>query len=218
MALGERFTNKRIENRAELLLGDYLRADPATTLPPVPVELVAEWLGLGILWEDIPDSDGKIVLAALRPTMRQVVFNPTHRDVFEGADFLYEVTLAHEIGHWDLHMERGRVVQSQALPGFGMQELTVLRSDRDEHDQDYWAERHAKYFAGCLLLPRKELCAAASEKPISGFEDVYRLRDLFHVTVSTLSIRLRELELCYIDSNGRLYRSRQEQAGQLSML
>lgn len=218
MARGERFTKRRVEQRAESLLGDFLRSDPTTAIPPVPVELIADFLDLAILWEPIPEPDNEIVFAKLKPIDRQILFNETQRDMFETNPFLYEVTLAHEIGHWDLHMERGTLIQDQSLPGFPDQEFIVYRRLRSQNDKEYWDERNAKRYAGCLLLPQRDLCTTVAENPIRGFPDIYRLRDRFQVTVSTLNIRLQELELCYIDSEGIVHRSRQEYAGQMSLL
>ena len=52
---------------------------------------------------------------------------------------------------------------------------------------------------------------------LTSWPNLYRLRDLFEVTISALTIRLERLGVLYVSKDGQLYPSRQEYHGQTRM-
>ncbi|MCA1668126.1 MAG: ImmA/IrrE family metallo-endopeptidase [Thermomicrobia bacterium] len=209
MATTKFYNERMVEDRAADVLRRFctLTGDPLTL--PVPVEHVAEDLcDLGILWEPIPEGGGRTALAELRPAERLVVFNETRRPLFDDTPFLYNTVLAHEVGHWWLHVDRAMLDQP-TLPGFVPADLSVHR-----HDPDSWEERHAKWFASRLLLPRPLLAELLVGREIHSLADMYRLRDQCQVTLTVMRIALEHMGRGYIDEDGRVHPSRQEYHGQ----
>ena len=68
---------------------------------PVPIELIIEQTyGLEILWEEIQERPGSIILGALAPRDRRIVLNSKHEALFEQYMGPERFTLAHELAHW----------------------------------------------------------------------------------------------------------------------
>ncbi len=209
MATTKFYNERMVENRAADILRHFCTLAGASPTLPVPVERVAEDLcDLGILWEPIPEGVGRTTLAELRPAERLVVFNETRRPLFDDTPFLYNTVLAHEMGHWWLHVDRA-VLDQPTLPGFAPADLSVHR-----HDPDSWEERHAKWFASHLLLPRRLLAELLIGREIYFLADMYRLRDQCQVTLTVMRIALERMGRGYIDEDGRVHPSRQEYHGQ----
>jgi len=205
-----KFYNERmVEDHAADLLRRFCTLTGVPPTLPVPIERVAEDpCDLGILWEPIPEGVGRTTLAALRPAERLVVFNETRRLLFDDTPFLYITVLAHEVGHWLLHVDRA-LLDQPALPGFAPADLSVHR-----HDPDSWQERHAKWFASHLLLPRHLLAELLVGREIHSFADMYRLRDHCQVTLTVMRIALEQMGRGYVDEDGQVHPSRQEYHGQ----
>lgn len=209
MACGDFFNLSMLEGRAQKLLMEAL--GPIDQKPPIPIERIAEhFLDLRLLWEPIPEPDGEVILAKLTPSKRRITFNENRTDFFDKTPFLYNTVLAHEIGHWELHAERGTLVQQPFLVGL---EDSVTRNKSNS-----WDEKNAHRFMSCVLMPRRMLTKAIAVKPLNNWRDLYQLRDTFKVTITALKIRLEKLNLIYIDSKTkRLYRNKEAFAGQLSL-
>jgi Zn-dependent peptidase ImmA (M78 family) len=218
VALGQYFSLGQIEQEALKLLREYAQKNSLTTITqPVPVDRIADMLDLGVLWEPISETQGQAIFAKLVPHERLIIFNEARETLFDKTEFLFNTTLAHEIGHWILHMERGRWENQLSL--FGVeepkQEIFVYRSSGSSSSS--WDEKNAHRFMGCLLLPQHLLAEAVAQVPITTFSDLYRLRDHFEVTVTALSIRLAELNIAYIDADGRFYPDRETFEGQATL-
>jgi hypothetical protein len=176
---------------------------------PVPVERIAEDLcDLSILWEPIPEPPNKTILAGLKPAERLIRFNEDRRALFEDTLFLYNTVLAHEIGHWDLHVDHA-ILDHPMLPGFDRPQQFVC-----EVGGDSWAERQAKWFASFLLLPRDLLTAEIIGREIRTLSDMYRLHDRCEVTITVMRIALERMGRGYVGAEGRVYPSRAEYEGQ----
>ena len=217
MAPGQFFSREQIEHATVNLLREYARKHSwASDAPPIPVEHIAEdLLDLRLLWEPIPEKDGQVILAKLVAGEQRIIFNETRQDLLDDTPFLYNTTLAHEVGHWILHVERGNWGRQQSLFEVEKQEFIVYRNTGSSRDS--WDEKNAHRFMGCLLMPHQLLTSMAAQTPISGFSELYTLRDQFEVTVSALTIRLADLNIAYIDADGRFYPSREAFQGQANL-
>ena len=214
MALGDYFSQPMLEARASRLLLEYVKRCGVCQVPPVPVEDIAErFLDLGLLWDEVPEPPGCVVLAKIVPAQRLIVFNEAHRDRYERTPNLERTTLAHEIGHWELHLERGTVTADMPLPGSDHDDALVYQRDPSTTNQD---EQNAHSFMGCLLMPKEEVIGAVRARPVRHLTDMYDLARLFGVTITALQIRLGRLGLAYVDSQGKVHESRQAALGQLS--
>lgn len=198
-----------VEQYAADLLRRWVGRADAPLVLPVPVERIAEDVcDLSILWEPIPEAAGCTTLAELRPTERLIVINERRKPLFDDTPYLYNTVLAHEVGHWWLHVDRVALDQPM-LPGFSLPGLVVHR-----HDPDSWEERHAKWFASYLLLPRDLLAMLLVGREVRGLTDMYHLRDHCNVTLTVMRIALERMGHAYVDDNGRVHPSKREYLGQ----
>ncbi|TAK28839.1 MAG: ImmA/IrrE family metallo-endopeptidase [Chloroflexota bacterium] len=211
---GRKFYNeKMVESQAyDVLRRFYTQSKKQLTLP-VPAERIAEdVIDLSILWEVIPEPPGQTILAGLASKDRLVVFNETRRPLFDDTPFLYNTVLAHEVGHWQLHVDEMSLYHP-ILPGFERPFQFVCRRGSDS-----WEERHAHWFASHLLLPRNLLAAYIAGLTIGSLADMYRLRDQLQVTITVLRIALEKIGAAYVDDSGAVHPSRQEFHGQFRLL
>ncbi|MDP9478458.1 MAG: hypothetical protein M3R38_22720 [Actinomycetota bacterium] len=72
---GRWFESEELERRARELLCIYRRRSKAPLRLPIQADLVAESVGLDILWEPIPEEPGRTILAEIRPDDRLIVVN-----------------------------------------------------------------------------------------------------------------------------------------------
>src|SRR4051812_37297267 len=94
----------QIEARASELWRRY------SLQPKFDIERLLDDLGLGLVWEDVDDSDGASVLGQLVPEEKLVVLNERHIERMEEKDGrLRRYTIGHEVGHWILHASAERL-------------------------------------------------------------------------------------------------------------
>ena len=225
--------NAEIAYRAESLLESYNR-DLLSEPMPVRVEhLVENYLqereGLqfdivNLNWRD--QLEGVVGIYDIRAHQIFV-----ERDLYESPDRrdrrIYYFTLAHELGHDQLH---GRALRSQAmqLELFEPPQPMVFRTLRRTLERPIGPgldvlERQANYFAACLLMPeeavREQFARLGYERPIAleeepGFRNTYELaldvarelNDVFDVNVSAMAYRLMRLGLVVERLSKRLRR------------
>jgi hypothetical protein len=201
-----------IEARAnELLLKWQARGQPL--IPPVPVERLAEdLLDLRILWYVVPEPANETILAGLAPRDKMIIFNEHRLALIDKTPGLYRTVLAHEIGHWELHVDKALVNQA-GMPGTGAQLQFLFRSEKQS-----WDERNAHLFLSHLLVPQDLLAPLIRGVQLFDWPFLYRLRDIFDVTITVMKIRLERMGLLYVDENGKIHRSRVEYEGQLRMI
>ena len=200
-----------IERQATRLLNRYEREFEAVTEPPVPVEDIADGLlELGILWDSVTEAAGTSTLAGLEPRECMIKFNESRRQVFEETPGLYNTVLGHEVGHWQLHVDHDLAAQQQ-LPNLDhVYECLYQESACTQGTKETQAHR----FMAILLMPYHLLWEAVSDVELTSWPNLYRLRELFQVTISALTIRLERLGVLYVATDGQLYPSLQEYHGQ----
>jgi hypothetical protein len=182
-------TARQLERRAEALLETCASARHPIG-PPVPVEWIAEHvLDLCILWDRLPSSPEAPVLGGLDPVRGEIVINEVEARRFEAFPGLEAFTLAHEIGHWLLHVPPSRRRQP-SLPGWeralpppcsGGGAITARR------------EQQADRFAALLLMPARLLLPRCQGLDLTRFPARYRLRDEFGVSITAMNLRLKDL-------------------------
>lgn len=158
-------------------------------------ETVADYLGLDYVWTPIkPDSQGEVV-AMIIPLERKILINENvpyltdakySRTCREG---LKNSTLAHEIGHWLLHINR---------------DIVDKYKDRSNNDVDRefapflcrqpakarGIEWQADFFASCLLMPVSELDNIKRGRDLTNKRHLQAMADELGVTLSNLINRL----------------------------
>lgn len=213
MSIGQFYHPQTVERRANELLAKYEAKNRVSLTPPIPVErLVEDTLDLQILWDVLPEKENETILAGLAPRRRLIVFNESRLSIFNNTSGLYRTVLAHEIGHWELHVDKATLAQTD-MPGIEEQFQFLFRSEEQS-----WNERNAHLFMSYLLVPQHLLNALIRNVEAFDWPFLYRLREMFDVTISVIRIRLERMGLLYVDENGRIYRSRSEYEGQIRML
>ena len=204
----------QLEDMASRLLRRYDSLHGAVSSPPVPVERVLEdLLDLNILWDNISEPPQQSILAALDPSSKTVVFNESRRTLITGTLGLYYTVLAHEAGHWEVHVDHGHLAQ-RTLPNLGRDFSCLYR--RSGPGQGL-REVQAHRFMGFLLMPSEMLKEAVKDVDLLSWPVLYGLRDRFQVTITALKVRLERLGLLYVTEDGDLYPSRQEYEGQMRL-
>ena len=80
----------RIEEKSIQLLNRCESEFGAVTIPPIPVEEIADnLLESGILWGSVSEAAGATTLVGLEPNERMVKFSECRRHVFEQTPGLY---------------------------------------------------------------------------------------------------------------------------------
>lgn len=234
------YRNEAVELLAKGRLTELERVTGAGLEPPIPIDLLAEHvLGLDMLWEVIEELPGEVVLGGLIPERRLIVLNERHRDLFREKPGLERSTKGHEMGHWDLFVEQS-VLGQAGLPGFAAGEGFIPRGSRAGEVQvlqgllrdplgvelvrnltaraDHPEEARAvNRYAAAISMPRLIVRAMMAVARPTGLPDLYRLARKFDVTISALRVRLEQLGLLHVSEEGRLYSSRAEAAGQVSL-
>lgn len=76
-------------------------------LSKVPIDEIIEfYYKLDISWEPVDHlNSNNLVMAAIFPTQRKIVMNDSCKGLFEEKNGTMNFTMAHELGHWVLHVE-----------------------------------------------------------------------------------------------------------------
>ena len=208
-------SDHRLEIAANQLLARYQKGHGMLDSPPVPVErIVEDTLDLNILWDVVEEPEGGTILAGLDPLRKRVVFNEVRRNVIAETPWLYNTILAHESGHWEVHVDKVSLKQ-QTLPSFDKMFSCLYRGDIPGQGSK---EIQAHKVMGYLLMPTDLMYPAVQGIDLMDWRVLYQLRDLFQVTISALRVRLERLNLLYVADDGQLYPSRSEYEGQGRLL
>ena len=219
MARSNDFVPKEtIEAGTLVLLADYGRKYGLTVRPPVPVEEILEvHLGLTFDFDDLlrlsgdPNTMGGIWFRSREVKIDQSL-DPT---VFPSKLGRYRFTVAHEVGHWELHRQRYLSAEGQAAMFAGEDRQVVCRSN-DTSPLEWQADR----FAGYLLMPKDMVFAQweamhGNREPYIAIDEIEDLKarwglgederptvevarqlaPVFEVSAQAMQIRLVELGL-----------------------
>jgi IrrE N-terminal-like domain len=209
---GKYFRSTELERFANDLLDIYQTQSGSLLRPPIQADLVAESIGLNLLWEEIIEEPETTVCAEVRPDERLIVVNEHRRGLLESNPGLYNTTVAHELGHWWLHVDHA-ALDHEELPGYMHSYAPPCQPDgRDRRD-----ERNAHEFMSYLLMPRSLLLPRTKGMNLQAWPPLYRLRDEFDVTITAMRVRLENLGLTDVDSQRRFHKSKQAAEGQDSL-
>ena len=232
------YRNEKIEQIAEQRLLDFERKLERPLTLPIDVELFGELvLELSILWDDIEELPGEEILAGLKVGERLIVMNERRRPEMEAKPGRRRLTLGHEMGHWDLFVDKSKLdyptLFEAAAPAIfayrsakggqvqiiktllaceeGRDLLRQINSRADAPDE----ARSVNRYAAAILMPRTVIIAEARKIDRTHWRNLYPLADQFGVTISALRVRLEQLNLLYVDQEtNTLYPTREEAQGQ----
>jgi len=192
-----------IEQHAEQLIKSY-EDRYGLISAPVPVEKIAEnLLDLLIEWNKVAENPQEVIFAGLSPRQRKIIFNEKRRKYYEDTDGLYNTVLAHEVGHWVLHVDAGDLGLQPMLPGTEMASEFMYRSTGPAKAIEWQAHN----FMGYLLLPYRLLKSHIETGDIYDWSGLYYMKEKFDVTISALVIRLKKMGVIYIDDDKTIYQS-----------
>lgn len=165
---------------------------------PIDASLIAEFLGLDLVWDAIADDDQGAIAARILPLEKLIEINENIPELKGGFG---ESTIAHEIGHWVLHIDTKQVDRYIRLQhkGVGVKVKPFLcRSSNLPR-----IEWQAQYFAGCLLMPQHILTKLRQDKDLTQWRHLYQIAAELGVTISNLTTRLQDLGWIYLDADTR---------------
>jgi hypothetical protein len=215
---------EKIEATARNLIGRYHdRFGPEGHLP-VPVEEILEsYLGLDLEFGDLKEQLGvPDVLGATWVNERRVVIDqsldPTENPRQEGR---YRFTIAHELGHWELHRHLFEEISGQGMLFHDDPLPSIVCRTRSKKEPIEW---QADAFAGYLLMPKEAVFDAweslhGTREPYLAVEEANALSarwglsedeqptvqvsrdlaDIFQVSGQAMQIRLIGLGLIHLE-------------------
>jgi len=229
--------NQEIEEIAQSRLAELQRLLGRPLSPPIPIDLIAEQvLGLDFLWEPINELPGEKIFGGLIAKKRLIILNENRRELFGEKPGLERSTKGHEMGHWDLFIDKGSldhptlfnvdgdgpfafrsspagdvaIIKMLDRDAEGRELLRKIQSRADEPDE----ARAVNRYAAALSMPADMIRADALKIDRTQWPNLYRLAEKYEVTISALRVRLEQLGLLYVDEHGKLYESRDAASGQ----
>ena len=233
------YRNNKIEDIAEGRLLELEQALGRSLSLPIPIDLFGEIvLGLDILWEELPEFPGELILGGIVPEQKLVVLNEGRRKKMEDKPGLERFTLGHEFGHWDLFVDKATlrhpglfgsddegvfafrssavgevaIMKKMESSPEGRKLLNKIEGRADEPDE----ARSVNRYAAAILMPRAMVHEEVAKVDQTQWLELYRLKDRFGVTISALRVRLEQLGLLYLKGE-TLYESRDAATGQSSL-
>ncbi len=161
---------------------------------PLEAGCIAETLGLDMDCGNIPPDEQGEIAAMILPTERKIILN--ERSVAKPKGF-EESCIAHEIGHWELHINHNQLHQQKdAFLCRGIGNVQGI-------------EWQAQYFAGCLLMPRFKLEEVKKGRDLTKWSHLYAIKEELGVTISNLTNRLQKLKWISIPNGSKqIYRGK----------
>jgi hypothetical protein len=233
--------NEVIEDVTARRIQEYEAKVGITVTLPVPIEKIVEQvLGLDFEWDVIEEQPGEQILGGLVAAERKIVLNEKHLTLFQAKPGLERSTIGHEAGHWDIDIDRARLLHP-AFAGFEVKPLVVNRHsskadwlievlfNRATHDdrayrlykkltegQDTPEVRSAvDRYQSALLMPAWLMKTADQRYDLTKWPELYRLAEEAQVNITNLTVRLQRLGLIYLrDGDKKIYRSQDEATGQ----
>ncbi|WP_242038877.1 XRE family transcriptional regulator [Anabaena lutea] len=178
---------------------------------PMDTTRVCDFLNLNICYERISPDDRGLIIAMILPLERTILIN---EDIPEVLGAFAESTIAHEIGHWLLHVKQNEteILLGQTEINIGIKEAnnSFLCRSASEPLDNYTAssqldkiEWQAQYFASCLLMPRHILIEIRKGRDLTNWKHLYVIKDELGVTISNLINRLQDLGWIYIPKGSK---------------
>lgn len=228
----------KIEEMTLNRISEYEKKHGGRIKSPIPLdEIIGQIFNLTISW----DSLGKGALGGLDPQKRLLAINKDYIDLFREKPGLERFTKAHELGHWDLHVDEAKLSHSSLFDGENSEcffrqttpkgdlvyivknswvdpELyKTIKAESAGRDSPMVASQVGKY-ASYLLMPTHLVKEYTKDNPdIYNWPSLFRMAEAFGVTISALRIKLTQLGFIYVseDFNDKtIYRSKEECFGQ----
>jgi len=165
---------------------------------PIDASTIAEFLDLDIVWDTIAEDEQGANAARILPLEKLIEIDENIPELKGGFG---ESTIAHEIGHWVLHIDTEQVERFIRLKQKGMNVQVkpfLCRSSNLAR-----IEWQAQYFAACLLMPQHILTELKQGKDLTKWQHLYQMAEELGVTISNLTTRLQDLGWIYLNADTR---------------
>ncbi|MCG6133191.1 MAG: ImmA/IrrE family metallo-endopeptidase [Nostoc sp. LLA-1] len=189
-----------IERQANNLLRRMQATPQYAPRWPFDATRVADFLDIGVVWESIPPDENGSIAALILPTQHEIVINQDVPGLHGGYG---ESTLAHEIGHWELHINHNVVGSFVERPEQGIEINVQPFLCRNVSGQLEKIEWQAQYFASCLLMPRHKLEETRKGRNLTKEFHLDAMAHEIGVTKSNLKHRLKDLDWIHIPENSK---------------
>lgn len=167
---------------------------------PFDATRVADFLDIGVFWDSIPADEQGSIAALILPLNRQIVLN---EDVPELRGGFGESTLAHEIGHWELHIDQQAAGTFEERLEQGIEINMQPFLCRGVSGQLQKMEWQAQRFASYLLMPRQILEQMQVGRNLTKWSHLYAMADELGVTISNLKNHLQKLNWIILPAGSR---------------
>lgn len=189
-----------IERQANDLLSRMQSTTKSAPKWPFETTRVADFLDIGVVWASIPPDEQGEIAAIILPLQGEIVINQDIPGLHGGFG---ESTIAHEIGHWLLHIDHkvvGRFVERiEKGIEINMQPF-LCRSVSGQLEKIEW---QAQYFASCLLMPRYKLEETRNGRDLTKESHLNAMADELGVTKRNLKHRLKDVGWIHIPKNSK---------------
>lgn len=206
-------SKNEIENLAHnLLLG--MQGTPNSPKWPFVADQAANFLKLNVVWDSLPPHNDRPVFARIYPQTRLIEFNQDIPELQQNRG-LEQSTLAHEIGHWMLHVNQdeadGFVEQLELSLGNELaaqvfmcrkvneQQISQNRANK-QLDSIEW---QAQYFASCMLMPKYILEEKRVGRDLTRESHLDAMAKDIGVTKANLKHRLKDIGWIYIPQGSK---------------
>lgn len=182
--------DSEIEAKAFDILRRMQETPKYTPKWPLDATRVAEFLGLDVVWDRIPpDAEGQIA-ARILPLEHLIEINENILELPKGFE---ESTVAHELGHWELHIDQKAAgsFEERLQQGFEIDMQPFLC--RAVSGQLQKMEKQAQLFASYLLMPQYILEEMQVGRDLTRWHHLYAMQKDLGVTISNLTNRLKQL-------------------------
>lgn len=224
----QQLSKRQIEQRVDQVLADMQAKSFMPRKWSNLAERTADFLDLGIEWACFDTSQDGVVAAKIYPTERRVELNQEFQALHDNKG-LYQSTIGHEVGHWELHINQaeadGTIIQGE-LPlhsAVGRQIFLCRTVDeqvleqKTKQTQDDWREWQAQYFSSCLLMPRFKIEEVRRGRNLLKWSHLDAIREELGVSKRNLVHRLKDLELIQ-ESGSQLYPGKKLKSGEPLLL
>ena len=156
---------------------------------PVPIDLIVELTyGLTVLYEEIPEEPGRMILGALFPAERHIVMNSRYLDLFHQVVGPERFTLAHELGHWLYDADDPDQLTLDVDGGEPSEQYCYHRGNSELPDDLRIREVNANKLASHLLMPEHLLKSVDIDEVLANFRGT---ATAWGVSKQALQIRLK---------------------------
>ena len=195
-----------IEDRAYNLLTKYSENYDWKISLPIPIEMIIE-KQLGFSLDTFVAEEN--ILGAIDQINKIIYTNENAMSYFNNHPGAFEFTLAHEVGHWDLHCD------------FDKNQLNILDKNVSlicrAGDRDF-KEIQANKYAAALLMPENIVKETLLHKDFYNWPTLYKIAESWNVSITALKNRLEKLQLLYFDEETKkFYKNKNAAYGQQSL-